>query len=170
MDKEIAEKKASVNFPMLKNAENTDFDEFCNLLDDKKENIQKIANENLSEDEKTEKILKYNKICSLLDDKKERISKYNELNILANEKLALPFTSIVFTLIAIPLSITGPRARFNRGLLFSIGVLFIFYFLRAVSLSLGLNEIIPFFIAAWLPNIVLFTIGYLLYKRKVYNI
>ena len=93
-----------------------------------------------------------------------------EFEILMNEKLALPFTSIVFALIAIPLAITGPRARFNRGLIFSIGVLFMFYILRAVSASLGQSGIIAPIVAAWLPNVILFIIGYILYYKKAYQI
>jgi len=93
-----------------------------------------------------------------------------ELRVLLNEKLAMPFTSIVFALIAIPLAITGPRARFNRGLLFSILILFIFYILRGIALSMGQGEILPPILAAWLPNIILFFIGIVLYRRKAYFI
>ena len=93
-----------------------------------------------------------------------------EFEILMNEKLALPFTSIVFALIAIPLAITGPRARFNRGLIFSIIVLFLFYILRAVSSAIGQMELVPPFLAAWLPNIILFIIGYTLFSKKAYQI
>ena len=92
------------------------------------------------------------------------------MEILMNEKLALPVTSIVFALIAIPLAITGPRARFNRGLLFSILILFIFYILRAVALSLGQGELIPPILAAWLPNIVLLILGIYMYRKKAYFI
>ncbi|MCR4880805.1 MAG: LptF/LptG family permease [bacterium] len=93
-----------------------------------------------------------------------------EFEILLNEKLAMPFTSIVFALIAIPLAITGPRARFNRGLIFSIAVLFMFYILRAFASALGQNGVIPPSLAAWMPNIILFFIGYLLYYKKAYCI
>ena len=90
--------------------------------------------------------------------------------ILMNEKIALPFTAIVFALIAIPLAITGPRARFNRGLLFSILVLFVFYILRALAISIGQAEIVPPLLAAWLPNIILFSLGYYMYRLKAYHI
>ncbi len=101
---------------------------------------------------------------------KNKNEQLKELEILMYEKFALPFTSVVFALIAIPLAITGPRARFNRGLLFSIMILFIFYILRALGLSLGQADILPPIIAAWLPNIVLISIGYYLYRQKAYNI
>ena len=93
-----------------------------------------------------------------------------EFEILLNEKLALPFTSIVFALIAIPLAITGPRARFNRGLIFSIVVLFLFYILRALASAVGQGGLVPPVVAAWLPNVILFIIGYMLYYQKAYRI
>lgn len=102
--------------------------------------------------------------------KKEIYNQLLEFEILMNEKISLPFTAIVFALIAIPLAITGPRARFNRGLLFSIVVLFLFYILRALSISLGQGHIISPIIAAWLPNIILLTLGYYMYREKAYHI
>ena len=103
--------------------------------------------------------------------KKEELKKHLlEFEILMNEKLALPFTAIVFAIIAIPLAITGPRARFNRGLLFSIVILFAFYILRALAISLGQGGMVPPIVAAWLPNIILFSLGYYLYRRKAYSI
>lgn len=102
--------------------------------------------------------------------KKEIKKHLLEFEILMNEKLALPFTAIVFAIIAIPLAITGPRARFNRGLLFSIVILFAFYILRALAISLGQGGMISPVLAAWLPNVVLFSLGYYLYRRKAYHI
>ncbi|MDD3593616.1 MAG: LptF/LptG family permease [Candidatus Gastranaerophilales bacterium] len=101
---------------------------------------------------------------------KERKNRLREFDILMNEKLALPFTAIIFALISIPLAITGPRVRFNRGLLFSILILFIYYILRAVSISLGQAEFLNPVLAAWLPNIVLGIFGFILYYRKAYLI
>ncbi len=93
-----------------------------------------------------------------------------EFKILRHEKIALPLTAIVFALIAIPLAITGPRARFNRGMLFSILILFIFYILRAIAIATGKSEILPPILAAWLPNIVLGCWGYIMYNKKANGI
>ncbi len=82
------------------------------------------------------------------------------------EKLALPVTAFVFVLVGIPLAITPPRVRHNRGFLFSIGIIFCYYVVRALSMSLGYNCIIPPFFAANIPNIVIGLSGYFLYKQK----
>lgn len=86
------------------------------------------------------------------------------------EKIALPITTVVFVLLGIPLAITPPRVRHNRGFLFSIGIIFFYYVIRAFSMSLGYNYTITPFLAANLPNIILGFVGYYLYKNKSENI
>ena len=94
----------------------------------------------------------------------------NSYKIALFDKLALPVTTIAFVLIGVPLAITPPRVRYNRGFLFSILIIFAYYLIRALSVSFGEAGELPAFFAAWLPNIVLTVIGVLLYYRKVYTI
>lgn len=82
------------------------------------------------------------------------------------EKIALPITTVVFVILGIPLAITPPRVRHNRGFLFTIGIIFFYYVIRAFSMSLGYNHTLPAVIAANLPNIILGIIGFILYKNK----
>ena len=86
------------------------------------------------------------------------------------DKLALPLATIVFVLVGVPLAITPPRVRYNRGFLFSILIIFAFYVLRALSISFGNTGTIPPWIAAWLPDIILAAFGGFLYYKKVYTI
>lgn len=83
------------------------------------------------------------------------------------EKFAMPVTCFFLALIGVPLAITPPRSRFNRGLLFSIGVIFVYYLLRALSLALAGAELIAPSLAVWVPNIVIGLSGaWLLYKKS----
>lgn len=86
------------------------------------------------------------------------------------DKLALPLVTIVFVLIGVPLAITPPRVRYNRGFLFSILIVFIFYVLRALAVSLGNAGKISPYIAAWIPDFILMLWGMWLYHKKVYTI
>lgn len=86
------------------------------------------------------------------------------------DKIALPLTTIVFVLVGVPLAITPPRVRYNRGFLFSILIIFAYYVVRALSLSFGEAGSLAPFLAAWLPNIVLTVWGTWLYYKKVYTI
>ena len=86
------------------------------------------------------------------------------------DKIALPVTTIAFVLIGVPLAITPPRVRYNRGFLFSILIIFIYYLIRALSISFGEGGSLHPFFAAWMPNIVLTIWGILMYYRKAYTI
>ena len=86
------------------------------------------------------------------------------------DKIALPITTIVLVLVGVPLAITPPRVRYNRGFLFSILIIFTYYLIRALSISFGEAGSIPPFLAAWMANIVLTIAGALMYYRKVYTI
>ena len=86
------------------------------------------------------------------------------------DKIALPVTTIALVLIGVPLAITPPRVRYNRGFLFSILIIFIYYLIRALSISFGESGSLHPFLAAWMPNIVLTIWGTLLYYKKVFTI
>lgn len=94
----------------------------------------------------------------------------NTYRIRLYDKLALPFTTIVLVLLGVPLAITPPRVRYNRGFLFSILIIFFYYLIRALSLSFGESGVISPFIATWSPNIILGIIGFYLYFKKAYTI
>ncbi|MBO5947621.1 LptF/LptG family permease [bacterium] len=86
------------------------------------------------------------------------------------DKFALPITTIVFVLIGVPLAITPPRVRYNRGFLFSILIIFLYYLIRALSMSFGETNAINPYLAAWAPNLIIATIGGYLYYKKVFTI
>ncbi len=88
------------------------------------------------------------------------------------DKIALPLTTIVFVLVGVPLAITPPRVRYNRGFLFSILLIFAYYVIRALSISFGEHStnMLIVALAAWVPNIVLTVWGVWLYYKKVYTI
>ena len=86
------------------------------------------------------------------------------------DKLALPVTTFALALIGIPLGITPPRVRYNRGFLFSIVVIFIYYVIRAFSLNLGETEKLAPGLAAFLPVISISLIGLWLFYKKTFKI
>ena len=85
-------------------------------------------------------------------------------------KLALPMMSLIFVLIGVPLAITPPRVRFNRGFLFSIGVIFSYYILKAIALSFGETCMLPAFLATWTPNLVIGSVGAYMFCKKAFRI
>ncbi len=126
--------------------------------------LTKEMNKNLAKEMNFTKLMKYLKKTEISEKDKQIYT------IELYDKIALPITTIVFVLLGVPLAITPPRVRYNRGFLFSILIIFAYYIVRALSISFGeTGSMIPFF-AAWLPNIVLTMMGTLLYYKKVYTI
>ena len=104
------------------------------------------------------------------NSKKHDAKTHSLFKIELYNKFAFPVTTVVLVLLGVPLAITPPRVRYNRGFLFSILILFLYYLLRALSLSFGETMSISPFLAAWIPNFVLCILGAALYYRKVYTI
>lgn len=126
--------------------------------------MSKELNKNVAKEMNFTKLINYIRTSNL--DEKER----NSIRIELYDKLALPLTTIALVLIGVPLAITPPRVRYNRGFLFSILIIFAYYLIRALSISFGEAGTLQPFLSAWMPNIVLTLIGSLLYYKKVYTI
>ena len=127
--------------------------------------MSKELNKNVAKEMNFAKLVNYIKTNTNIDEKER-----NSIRIELYDKLALPLTTIALVLIGVPLAITPPRVRYNRGFLFSILIIFAYYLIRALSISFGEAGTLQPFLAAWMPNIVLTTIGVMLYYKKVYTI
>ncbi len=126
--------------------------------------LSKQLNKNLAKEMNFSQLLKYLTSSDIQDNERAVFT------IELFDKIALPLTTIVFVLVGVPLAITPPRVRYNRGFLFSILIIFAYYVVRALSISFGEAGSLPPFLAAWLPNIILALWGSYLYYKKVYTI
>lgn len=128
--------------------------------------MSKELNKNVAKEMNFTKLMKFiAKNINTLDEHQR-----NVVVIELYDKLALPLTTIALVLIGVPLAITPPRVRYNRGFLFSILIIFAYYLIRALSISFGETGALAPFLAAWMPNIVLTITGVFLYYKKVYTI
>jgi lipopolysaccharide export system permease protein len=126
--------------------------------------LSKELNKNVAKEMNFSKLLRY----LFKNDLNEEDRRVYTIELF--DKIALPLTTIAFVLVGVPLAITPPRVRYNRGFLFSILIIFAYYVMRALAISFGeAGSLAPFF-AAWLPNIVLTIWGSWLYYKKVYTI
>ncbi|MFW6268662.1 MAG: LptF/LptG family permease [Bacillota bacterium] len=76
-------------------------------------------------------------------------------------KLAISFVPIIFILIGTPLSLNNSDSK-ALSIVFTIIIIFLYYFLLSLFRSLGKNGMIPPLIAAWMPNLIFALIGVLL--------
>lgn len=127
--------------------------------------LSKELNQNLAKEHNFISLVKY-----MMEHPNQVAEQKNLYLIQLYDKLALPITTVVLVLIGVPLAITPPRVRYNRGFLFSILIIFTYYLIRALSISFGEAGSLSPFLAAWLANIVLTIAGVIMYYRKVYTI
>ena len=87
------------------------------------------------------------------------------LKITLAQKLALPFSSFVAVLIALPLAtIFGKKGR-TLGIALSILLFFGYYLMMSAFSALGKNAAMDPYLAAWIPNIIMGVAGALLFRR-----
>lgn len=79
-------------------------------------------------------------------------------------KLALPASSIIFALLAVPLGLRPHRSGRSTGLGLTVLVLLAYYLIMSVTVALGERGQITPFLAAWIPNLAVAAAGaYLLW-------
>jgi lipopolysaccharide export system permease protein len=88
-----------------------------------------------------------------------------ELEVGLHNKLAIPFTSMVFALIGTPLGLRRLRGGAAVGLGVSILIIFCYYILWHLMSVMGENGQIPPVVACWLANIVGLAVGGVLVVR-----
>ena len=82
-----------------------------------------------------------------------------------HRRFSLPFSCLVFLLLALPLSIRPMWGFRSQGFAISIVIIVAYYVLLTVGETLGKKGSLPPAIALWLPNLVLGTIGVILFRR-----
>ncbi len=81
-------------------------------------------------------------------------------------KWSVPFASLIFAIIGASVGIRPVRTSSSVGLGMSLLIIFAYYILMAVGMSLGLSHTIPAILAAWIPNIVVGIVGVILIPRR----
>jgi len=80
-------------------------------------------------------------------------------------KIAAPFASIVFTLIAAPLGLAPQRSTSTMGIGFSMVLVFLYYLLTTFAVKIAEGGIVHPVVAAWLPNAIFLVAGAILNAR-----
>ena len=82
-----------------------------------------------------------------------------------HRKFAIPFACVVFGLIAMPLGIQPARAVRSRGFAVSLVIIFSYYILLSMGQGYAEQGRVPPAVGLWLPNVVLGTLGLVLFRR-----
>lgn len=75
-------------------------------------------------------------------------------------KISYPLANFIILLFCVPLATTSVRSK-GRGIIFLIGLIICFSYLTTLRIcqSLGYNEVLSPFMAAWLPHMIFATLG-----------
>ena len=89
-----------------------------------------------------------------------------KLRLNYHQRLAFPFAALVFCALGVPLALLSQQAVRYTGFSLSIVVMLLFFVLMQLGSGLTFAGYIPASLGAWLPNLVLGTLGAYLTWRK----
>ncbi|OGK11973.1 MAG: hypothetical protein A2Y63_02060, partial [Candidatus Riflebacteria bacterium RBG_13_59_9] len=81
-------------------------------------------------------------------------------------KFAIPFASLFFVLIGVPLAILPQRTSTSMGLGFSLLIVLGYFFLFTLCTQIGRGGIVPPALAAWIPNLSVLAVGVVLLRVR----
>jgi lipopolysaccharide export system permease protein len=85
----------------------------------------------------------------------------NELH----KRFSVPFTCLIFGLIGLPLGLKIRARGRSYGVVISIGIFIIYYILMTAADSIGITGTLHPILAAWMPNLVLGAVTFILIWR-----
>ena len=104
-------------------------------------------------------------LLNMLAQNQDKSSRHNKALVEFHRRIALPFACVVFSLIALPLSIRTAWTHRSVGFGVSLGVILLYYLLLTAGETFGKRGMLSPAIALWIPNMVLGTIGLYLFYR-----
>ena len=107
--------------------------------------------------------MKYSELKERVEEMEKHGLKASELKTQMYAKISLPFSCLVVMLLAVPLSVLFAKAGKFIGITLSVGFLFVYYSLFSVFQALGKKGVISPFLGAWGANILMLTIGVILF-------
>jgi lipopolysaccharide export LptBFGC system permease protein LptF len=97
----------------------------------------------------------------------EKIKLYGPYNyvyrVYYQQKFADPLISLVLVFLAIPLTMFTGRNNSWLGMVWCFLIIMAYYTLQVIGRTMGCNGVIPPFAAAWIPHILIFSVGLLLF-------
>jgi len=89
-----------------------------------------------------------------------------ELMIEFNQRLASPFTCLIFAILGIPLGIQSSRSGKMRGFTIGLSLVMVYYVFLLYGKALGETGIVPPVIGVWTPNVLFMAAGVYVYVLR----
>lgn len=127
-------------------------------------NLQAKPNEVLAQQKEPEE-MNYRELKEQIALLKSQKADVNELLVNYYQRFAIPFASLIFTMIGAPLGLKPQRSGSSIGLGLSIIIIFVYYIIMSVSSTLGEGGALSPLVSAWLPNLCLAVSGCFLIRK-----
>ncbi len=98
-------------------------------------------------------------LAAYMDVLKRSNSLGNDLLVRYYQKFSQPLACLIVALAGAPLGLLARRSRSNIGLIYSAAIVFLYYVLCSSSGALGESGRLDPLVAAWMPNIVIGSLG-----------
>lgn len=93
----------------------------------------------------------------------------NWLYIELYKKFSIPFAVLAFTVAGIPLGLMTKKGGRFLGIIFSLVLITIYYFLLSIGQNFGYIGKMDYMFAVWLPNFFLVAVGLLLFAYMLFS-
>lgn len=88
-----------------------------------------------------------------------------QFEVILAQKLSFPFACVIAVLLGLPLAVRFGKQGRTIGIALSIVTLFVYYLLFSAFATLGRNGELNPYLAAWLPNLIMGSVGgFMMYK------
>ena len=114
-------------------------------------------------------MMTYQELNDFIEEEKARGSDYiNHYLIEKHQRNSNPFSTIILTLLAVPIASRKVRGGIGLHLAMGVALAFTYIFFMRITTTFALNGILIPFVAVWLPNIFFAGIGIILtrYAQK----
>lgn len=85
-----------------------------------------------------------------------------------NMKFAVPFASLIFSILGAAVGVRPHRSSSALGLGISLMIIVLYYILLSAGMGLGIAHVLPPLLAAWLPNLLVGTAALILLRKVAF--
>ena len=113
----------------------------------------------------SQRMMSIDELNEMREEYKDDQKKYNSITLSIQQKYAIPFSCLIFGILAVPFGIIFQRSGKEPGYVVCIILMMSYFMFFMFGKRLGEEGIINPLVAIWAPNITFFVIGiYLIYK------
>ena len=105
-------------------------------------------------------------LCNGIADRDPQGPSRREMLIEINQRLASPFTCLIFALLGIPLGIQSSRSGKMRGFTVGLSLVMVYYVLLLYGKALGETGKLPAAVGVWAPNVLFMAAGLHVYFAR----